>query len=107
MTQVLADAIAAGDLTREGVAVAAAAQTGVDFAGTTPDQSYTGTPNEYVTRESAIFDPDLAAYTAAGGAAQTLSQDGGTTGSLLAKDFFASEAAQDFVFEAPCFSLEG
>ncbi len=107
MTQVLAAAIAAGDLTREGVANAVAAQTGIDFRGTQPDQSYAGTPNEYVTRASAIYDPDLATYTAAGGAEQTLSQDGATTGSLLAKDFFVSEAAQDFIFDAPCFSLEG
>jgi ABC-type branched-subunit amino acid transport system substrate-binding protein len=107
MTQVLAAAIAAGDLTREGVANAVAAQTGIDFRGTQPDQSYAGTPNEYVTRESAIYDPDLATYTAAGGADQTLSQDGTTTGSLLAKDFFVSESAQEFIFDAPCFSLEG
>ena len=107
MTQVLADAIAAGDLTREGVAAAVAAQTGVDFAGTTPDQSYSGTPDEYVTRAIAIFNPDLATYLAAGGADQTLSQDGGTTGSLLEQDFFVSEAAQEFIFDAPCFSLEG
>ena len=107
MTQVLATAIAAGDLTREGVANAVAAQTGIDFRGTQPDQSYAGTPNEYVTRESAIYDPDLATYTAAGGAEQTLSQDGGTTGSLLAQDFFVSEAAEEFIFDAPCFSLEG
>ena len=107
MTQVLADAIAAGDLTREGVANAVAAQTGIDFRGTQPNQSYSGTPNEYVTRASAIYDPDLATYTAAGGAEQTLSQEGGTTGSLLAKDFFVSEAAEEFIFDAPCFSLEG
>ena len=107
MTQVLADAIAAGDLTREGVAAAVNAQSGVDFKGTTPDQSFTGDPNDYVTRESAIFDPDLATYLAAGGAEQTLSQEDGTTGSLLAKDFFASEAAQEFIFDSPCFSLEG
>jgi len=107
MTQVLADAIAAGDLTREGVAAAVNAQSGVDFKGTTPDQSFAGDPNDYVTRESAIFDPDLATYLAAGGAEQTLSQEDGTTGSLLAKDFFASEAAQEFIFDSPCFSLEG
>ncbi len=107
MTQVLADAIAAGDLTREGVAAAVSAQTGVDYAGTQPNQSYAGTPNEYVTRESAIFDPDLETYLAAGGAEQTLSQEGGTTGSLLVKDFFVSEAAEDFIFDAPCYTLEG
>jgi len=107
MTQVLADAIAAGDLTREGVAKAVSAQAGVDFKGTTPDQSFAGIPNDYVTRASAIFNPDLATYLAAGGAEQTLSQEGGTTGSLLEKDFFVSKAAQEFIFGAPCFSLEG
>ncbi len=107
MTQVLADAIAAGDLTREGVANAVAAQTGIDYAGTQPNQSYAGTPNEYVTRESAIFDPDLETYLAAGGPDQTMSQEGGTTGSLLVKDFFVSEAAEQFIFGAPCYTLEG
>ena len=107
MTQVLADAIAFGDLTREGVAKAVAAQSGVDYAGTQPNQSYAGTPNEYVTRESAISDPDLETYLAAGGAEQTLSQEDGTTGSLLVKDFFVSEAAEEFIFDAPCYTLEG
>lgn len=105
MHQVLAEAIAAGDLTREGVANAVAAQTGVDYGGTQPDQSYSGTPNEYVTRESAILNPDLATYLAAGGAEQTLSQDDSTTGSLLEKEFFVSQAAQEFVFDAPCYEL--
>jgi ABC-type branched-subunit amino acid transport system substrate-binding protein len=105
MTQVLRDAIASGDLTREGVAKAVAAQAGVDFKGTTPDQSYAGIPNEYVTRASAIFDPDLATYTAAGGAEQTMSQEGGTTGSVLMQDFFVSEAAQEFIFGVPCYEL--
>ena len=105
MEQVLADAIASGDLTREGVAAAAAAQTGVDFQGTQPDQSYAGTPNEYVTRASAIWDPDLAVYTAAGGPEQTLTQEDGTTGSVLKQDFFVSEAAQDFEFSKPCYEF--
>jgi len=107
MTQVLADAIAFGDLTREGIAKSVSAQAGVDYAGTQPDQSYAGTPNEYVTRESAIFDPDLETYLAAGGPDQTMSQEGGTTGSLLVKDFFVSEAAEQFIFGAPCYTLEG
>jgi ABC-type branched-subunit amino acid transport system substrate-binding protein len=107
MTEVLRSAIAAGDLTREGVAEAVASLTGVDFAGTTPNQSYAGTPDEYVTRQIAIFDPDLATYLAAGGAAQTLTQEDGTTGSLLVQDFFVSEAASDFEFSEPCFSLGG
>jgi ABC-type branched-subunit amino acid transport system substrate-binding protein len=107
MTQVLAEAIAAGDLTREGVATAVANTSSVDFKGSSPNQDFVGDPNDYVTRESAIFNPDLATYLAAGGADQTLSQDGGTTGSLPAQDFFVSKAAAEFTYESPCFSLEG
>ena len=105
MQQVLADAIAAGDLTREGVAAAVAAQTGVDFMGTTPNQSYSGTPDEYVTRQSAIYKPDRDLYLAAGGPAQTIAQDDATSGSVLVQDFFASAAAQEFIFDAPCYTL--
>ena len=82
--------IANGDLTRAGVVAAANSLETVDFGGSAPNQSYAGAPNDYVVRESAVFDPDLATYTAAGGtgAEQTLSQDDATTGSLLKKDFF-------------------
>ena len=105
MHSVLATAIANGDLTREGVQVAVSQTTSVDFAGTAPNQNYSGTPDEYVTRETAIFDPDLATYLAAGGAAQTIAQDDATTGSLLVQDFFVSEAAANFEFSAPCYEL--
>ena len=42
-------------------------------------------PNTFATRAIAIFDPNLEAYTAAGGAAQTIgtAENGGTTGSDL------------------------
>jgi ABC-type branched-subunit amino acid transport system substrate-binding protein len=105
MHQVLEIAIANNDLTPEGVVAAANSMESVDFAGSAPDQSYAGTPNDYVQRSLAIFDPDLAVYTAAGGADQTLSQEGGTTGSVLAKDFFVGAAAADFEFSAPCYEL--
>jgi ABC-type branched-subunit amino acid transport system substrate-binding protein len=105
MHSVLATAVANGDLTREGVQAAVAQTTSVDFGGTAPNQNYSGTPDEYVTRQTAIFDPDLATYTAAGGAAQTIAQDDATTGSLLAQDFFVSQAAADFEFSAPCYEL--
>ncbi|MCZ7532203.1 MAG: ABC transporter substrate-binding protein [Acidimicrobiia bacterium] len=100
--QVLAAAIAAGDLSPEGILTAMNSLEDVDFGGSQPNQSWAGTPNEYVLRSLAIFKPDLAAYTAAGGADQTLSQEGGTTGSVLVKDFFISDAAADFDFTAPC-----
>ncbi len=105
MHKVLATAIAAGDLTREGVVAAANSITDVDFRGTAPNQSYAGTPNEYVQRTHVMFDPDLATYIAAGGDEQTLSQEGGTTGSLLAKDFWVGAMAEAYVFTSPCFEL--
>jgi ABC-type branched-subunit amino acid transport system substrate-binding protein len=106
MHQILAEAIAAGDLTRDGVAKAVAAQAGVDFAGSQPNQSYAGLPNDYVTRASAIYKPDLDAYRAAGGADQTLSQADATTGSVLERGFFVSDAAQNLIFGEPCYTPE-
>ncbi len=98
-------AIANGDLTRAGVAAAANSLTSVDFNGTSPAQSYAGTPNEYVQRLSAVYKPSLEAYTAAGGVEQTLSGENTTTGSILAKDFFMSEATEAFDYTSPCYEL--
>jgi ABC-type branched-subunit amino acid transport system substrate-binding protein len=105
MTKVLEQAIANGDLTREGVKTAVAQVTSVEFNDSMPNQSYAGTPNDYVTRQSVIYNPDLATYLAAGGPDQTLSQEDGTTGSLVERDFFVSEAAKNFDFTSPCFEL--
>ncbi len=107
MHQVLAGAIAAGDLTRGGVAKAVSALARVDFMGTAPDQSYAGSPNEYVTRQTAIFKPDLETFTAAGGLEQTISQQDATTGSVLVQDFFMSDAADAFIFDEPCYTVLG
>lgn len=99
-------AIANGDLTRQGVIDAANSITDLDYGGLAPAQSYAGTPNEYVQRELSILQPNLDAYIAAGGAEQTLSQEGGgTTGSEVAVDFTTSELAEQFEFTAPCFEL--
>ena len=105
MHDVLAKAIGNGDLTPEGIVVAANSLTDVDFGGSAPNQNYAGTPNEYVQRSLSMFDPDLALYTAAGGAAQTLSQADGTTGSILAKDFWVGAAAEAFDFTQACYEL--
>jgi len=104
MTEVLQVAIDNKDLTREGLVKAANSIKAVDFGGSAPDQSYAGTPNEYVSRQTAIFDPDLATYTAAGGANQTVSQDGASTGSLVLRDFFTGAAAEAYDFTAPCWT---
>ena len=105
MHRVLEAAIASGDLTRLGVKTAANTLTGIDFGGSQPNQSYAGTPDEFVLRSLAIMDINLAAYTAAGGADQTLTQPDGTTGSELAVDFFVGDMADQFVFEAACYEL--
>jgi ABC-type branched-subunit amino acid transport system substrate-binding protein len=103
MREVLEVAIAEGDLTRQGVIDAANSVTDLDFRGLAPPQSYVGTPNDFVQRQLAIYQPDLAAYVAAGGADQTLSQEGGgTTGSRLVADFTTWQAAEAFTFTQPC-----
>jgi hypothetical protein len=105
MHRVLETAIANLDISPKGIVLAANSLTGVDFGGSAPNQSYAGTPNEFVQRSISIYDPDLAVYTAAGGAAQTLSQAGATTGSVLAQDFFIGDAAADYDFTAACYEL--
>jgi ABC-type branched-subunit amino acid transport system substrate-binding protein len=108
LQQALEAAIASGDLTRAGFAAAVNSLTGVDFGGLAPTQSFSGTPNEYVQRASAIYKPSLEEYTAAGGAEQTLSQEGGgTTGSTESPSggFFTSDAAAAYDFSAACYEL--
>ena len=108
LQQALEAAIASGDLTRAGFAAAVNSLTSVDFGGLAPTQSYSGTPNEYVQRQSAIYKPSLEEYTAAGGADQTLSQEGGgTTGSTASPSdgFFVSDAAAAYDFTAACYEL--
>jgi ABC-type branched-subunit amino acid transport system substrate-binding protein len=104
--EVLETAIANGDLTRAGVKAAANSITDVDFEGLAPNQSYAGAPNDYVQRQTAMYKPSLSAYTEAGGAEQTVSQEGaGTTGSVLVQEYFTSDAAAEFEFTAPCYEL--
>ncbi len=105
--EVLQRAAESGDMTRAGIKAAALTIEGFNFDGLAPDQSYSppDDPNAYVTRSIAIFDPNLAAYTEAGGAAQTIgtAPDGGTTGSDLVEDFFAGELASAYDFTGACF----
>ena len=107
LQQALEAAIASGDLTREGFAAAVNSLKSVDFGGLAPNQSYAGEPNDYVQRQSAILKPSLEEYTAAGGAEQTLSQEGGgTTGSTEnLTGFFTSDAAAEYDFSAACYEL--
>jgi ABC-type branched-subunit amino acid transport system substrate-binding protein len=105
--EVLNRAAESGDMTRAGIKAAALSIEGFGFDGLAPDQSYSPTddPNTFVTRSIAIFDPNLEAYTAAGGATQTIgaAENGGTTGSDLVQDFFAGELASAYDFTGACF----
>ena len=106
--RILSDAAASGDMTRAGIKAAALAVEGLSFDGLAPDQSYSppDDPNTFATRELAFFDPDLAAYTEAGGANQTIGSapDGGTTGSILAEDFTVGDVAGGYDFTERCFA---
>ena len=57
---VLEQAAANGDMTRAGI-VAAANEVTVDFNGLAPTQTWAGEPNDFVVRESYIYDVDLSA----------------------------------------------
>jgi len=106
--EILRVAAESGDLTRAGIKAAALSIEGFGFDGLLPDQSYSPAddPNTYSTRAIAMFKPNLEAYTAAGGANQTIgtAPNGGTTGSDLLADFFVGEVAEAYDFTGRCFS---
>lgn len=94
---VLEAAAAAGDLSPEGIE-AAAATVSVDFQGLAPDQNWTGDANDFVVRESYIYDIDLAVYNNV-----TLGEGGGSTGNVLLEGPYTGELAAGFDFTEPCF----
>ena len=99
--QVLEQAAANGDMTRAGVTQAAREIT-VDLEGLAPNQRWGGEPNDYIVRESYLYDIDLAAYTP--GAAVTDENAG--TGYTLIEGPYESELAAEFDFTGPCFVAE-
>jgi ABC-type branched-subunit amino acid transport system substrate-binding protein len=105
MRSVIERAIANRDLTRAGMVRAANAIDGVDFGGSAPPQTYAGTPNDYVNRQSAIYKPSLEAYAAAGGIDQRISDPAATTGSIPVRPFFVGEAAAAHDFSRPCYEV--
>ncbi len=106
MEAILRKAAADGDMTRQGVLDAANSVEIIPMDGAAPDQSYVGEPNDYVVRDMYIFKPDLAAYTAAGGANQKLSDGLGTTGSTFVEGPFVRPLARDFNFTGACWTQE-
>ncbi|MDJ0953550.1 MAG: ABC transporter substrate-binding protein [Acidimicrobiia bacterium] len=81
------NAVASGDLTRAGVVAAIEQLTDVSFEGMLPNQSYVGTPNDIVPRQSIINQVDPTA-------------PGGT---VTASGMFTGPTATAYELTAPCF----
>jgi ABC-type branched-subunit amino acid transport system substrate-binding protein len=100
--QVLELAAANGDLSRAGV-VAALQELEADFKGLAPDQTWSGEPNDYIVRESFLYDVDLEKFSADG----TVSDEDASTGYTLLEANFVGDIAADYVYEGACFVPEG
>lgn len=98
--QILRLASSNGDLTPEGIR-AAAFEVEVDFQGLAPNQGWAGDPNDFIVRESYIYDTSLADFNPV-----TLGEGGGSTGSVPVDGFapFVSDVAADFDYTGPCFA---
>ena len=94
---VLEQAAANGDMTRAGI-VQAFNEVTVDMKGLAPDQAWFGEPNDYIVRESYIYDVVASDFTPGA----TVSDEGGT-GFELATGPYVGEVAGGFDFQAPCF----
>jgi len=100
--QILEKAVENGDLTRAGV-VQAAREVEVDYNGLAPNQSWAGEdPNDYIVRESYMYDVDLSKYNVT-----KVTDEAGSTGWVLEEGPFVSDMAKDFDFTEPCFAPQG
>jgi ABC-type branched-subunit amino acid transport system substrate-binding protein len=98
--QLLEYAASRGDLTRAGI-VEAFNDPGfeVDFGGLAPPQTWAGDPDDYLVRESFMYELDMDQHNLV-----PLSQGGGSTGMVLAEGPFVSDAAADYTWDGPCFA---
>ena len=94
---ILEQAAANGDMTRAGI-VAAANEVTVDFNGLAPTQTWAGEPNDYIVRESYMYDVDLDAFNLI-----PMGEGVGDTGSVLLEGPYTGELAANFTYEGPCF----
>lgn len=106
MEQILRQAAANGDMTRQGVIDAANSIDTITMDGAAPDFNYQGAPNDYVVRELYMFKPNLATYAAAGGMDQQLQNGLGTTGSDFIEGPFVLPLAANFQFDGACWTQE-
>ena len=95
---VLQQAAANGDLTRAGI-VAALSQVTVDFEGLAPTQTWGGEPNDFIVRESYIYDVDINEFSPGA----TVSDEGGT-GFVLEAGPYVGSVAGGYDFQEACFS---
>ena len=94
---ILEQAAANGDMTREGI-VAAAKEVTVDFNGLAPTQTWSGDPNDYIVRETYMYDVDLGAFDLT-----PMGEGEGDTGTVLLEGPYTGELAANFVYDGPCF----
>ena len=86
-------------MTREGV-VRAANETVIDYQGLAPNQSYAGEINDFIVRESYVFDTQADLFNV-----EATVADGGSTGSvMMAGGPIMSDITRDHVYEGACFS---
>ncbi len=98
---ILEQAAANGDMTRAGI-VAAANEVTVDFGGLAPTQTWAGEPNDFIVRESYMYDVTLEAYNPA-----SLGEGGGSTGWELLEGPYTGDLAAAYTYEGPCIEPTG
>lgn len=97
--QLLEQAARNGDMTRAGV-VAALQDVTVDNKGLAPNQTFSGEPNDYIVRESYIYDVSLEDFDAGA----TVSDEGAGTGFVLETGPYVGEIAGGYDFQEACFT---
>jgi len=101
---VLERAAEIGDMTPEGLEVAAGSIGSYVFDGLSPANVYAGNPNDAVTRASALYRPSKQLFDQAGGLGASLGA-GAASPFVSVEGFFVSPAAADYTFEGPCHTL--
>ena len=94
---ILEQAAANGDMTRAGI-VAAGNEVTVDFGGLAPSQTWAGEPDDFIVRESYMYDVTLDAYNLT-----TLGEGGGSTGWELLEGPYTGEIAAAYEYDGPCY----
>jgi ABC-type branched-subunit amino acid transport system substrate-binding protein len=98
--QLLEYATSRGDLTRAGI-VEAFNDPGfvADFGGLAPSQTWAGEPDDYLVRESYMYELDASLFNLA-----PISEGDGSTGMVLAEGPFVSPVAEEYTWDGPCFA---